>query len=94
MLELQELLVKAGYVDDYEAQNGQGTRLEQRMQKAVEVFYEYILNQNSEFISPQTSDLVYAAVPAHEGSQSKPRSTLERQNQINAGTLAGILVGA
>lgn len=42
MLELQELLVKGGFVDPKEAI--MVTDKAERMERAVDVFYEYVLN--------------------------------------------------
>ena len=53
MLELQEMLVKGGYLDPHEALVGQHDSLERRMERASTVFYELALNFNPELLSPQ-----------------------------------------
>ena len=45
LLELQELLVKSGYVDPTEALRATGEEsVESRMERAANVFYDYVLN--------------------------------------------------
>jgi hypothetical protein len=64
LLELQELLVKAGYVDPNEAAAVSALAaepFEQRMQRASDVFYDYVVNYAPELMSPQYNDF-YEAV--------------------------------
>lgn len=58
MLELQELLVRAGYIDPEEAEKFSAEQpYEVRMDRAARIFYEYVQNYAPELISPQYQDL-------------------------------------
>ena len=61
MLELQEMLVKGGYLDPHEALVGQHDSLERKMERASTVFYELALNFNPELLSPQYNAFYDAA---------------------------------
>lgn len=52
MLELQELLVKGGFIDPQEALNAGPKSKEERMARAADVFYDMVLNQHNELLSP------------------------------------------
>lgn len=61
MLELQELLVKGGYMGPEEALLGAADNMEQRMDRASNVFYDLVLNQSPELLSPQYEEFYDAA---------------------------------
>jgi hypothetical protein len=53
LLELQELLVKGGYIEPEEAVSALANEpFDQRMQRAADVFYDYVLNYAPELLSP------------------------------------------
>lgn len=53
LLELQELLVKGGYLNPEEALLGKNeSDFDSRMERASQVFYDLVLTFNPEFISP------------------------------------------
>lgn len=55
LLELQELLVKGGYLDPEEATAVMALSKEpfdQRMSRAADVFYDYVINYAPELLSP------------------------------------------
>lgn len=55
LLELQELLVKGGYIEPEEAAQWSSLVSEpfdQRMQRASDVFYDYVVNYAPELLSP------------------------------------------
>ena len=57
MLELQELLVRAGYIDPEEAEKFSAEQpYEVRMERAARIFYEYVQSYAPELISPQYED--------------------------------------
>jgi hypothetical protein len=54
MLELQELLVRAGYIDPDEAKKFSSSQpYEIRMERASRIFYEYVQSNSPELMSPQ-----------------------------------------
>lgn len=62
LLELQEMLVKAGYLLPEEAEKFSSRQPQEvRMERAARIFYEYVQNCAPEFLSPQYDDLVQAA---------------------------------
>jgi len=62
MLELQELLVKGGYLNPEEAEQMLATQpYDARMDRASEIFYEYVQNYATELISPQYDKFYQAA---------------------------------
>jgi uncharacterized protein YjgD (DUF1641 family) len=65
MLELQELLVRAGYLDPTEALEGSQESIDDQMHRASEVFHDMILNHNPDILSPQI-DQFYDAATATE----------------------------
>jgi len=53
LLELQEMLVKGGYMDPDEANKALDREpFESKMERASQVFYDYVLNYAPELISP------------------------------------------
>lgn len=44
MLELQEMLVRGGYLDPNEALLGISENIEHRMERATELFYDLVVN--------------------------------------------------
>ena len=62
MLELQELLVRAGYIDPEEAENFSHQQpYSVRMDRATKIFYEYCQNYAPELMSPQYDQFIEAA---------------------------------
>lgn len=62
LLELQEMLVKAGYILPEEAEKFSSAQPHGvRMERAARIFYEYVQNCVPEFVSPQYEDFVKAA---------------------------------
>ena len=64
MLELQELLVKGGYIEPEESLSNEP--FDQRMQRAADVFYDYVINYAPELLSPQHNAYYEAAVAQGE----------------------------
>ena len=65
LLELEEMLVKGGYLEPEEAFGHKVMSKEpvdQRMQRAADVFYDYVVNYAPELLSPQHSTFFDAAV--------------------------------
>ena len=62
LLELQELLIKAGYLQPEEKGEGYNTVGALGMDAAVEVFYDYVLNYYPEALSPQYEQFYEASV--------------------------------
>lgn len=74
MLELQELLVKGGYIEPEEALRNASIVNEpfkDRMERAAEVFYDYVLNYAPELLSPQHNAFYEAAVKSKKASDKK-----------------------
>lgn len=92
LLELQELLVKGGYLEPDEAHLA-AESFEQRMNRAADVFYDYVLNYAPELISPQYSSFYEAAVNANKKGSVEQNYLQENQNIINLKTLSQSLVG-
>jgi hypothetical protein len=62
LLELQELLVKGGYIEPDEASAVLASEpFDQRMQRASDIFYDYVVNYAPELISPQYNSFYEAA---------------------------------
>ena len=76
MLELQELLIKAGYLQpDEQVVNEQVQVGALGMDAAVEVFYDLVLNYHPEALSPQYDDF-YEAVMEEPKSRNKPAAAI------------------
>jgi hypothetical protein len=59
MLELEELLVRAGYIDPDEADLGKSdSAFCERMERASKIFYDYSTSYFPELISPQYNLLI------------------------------------
>lgn len=103
MLELQEMLVKGGYLDPHEALIGQHDSVERRMQRASQVFYEMALSYSTELLSPQYNSFYEAAVESPSSTLGKTYTTSQGQttqsnsnedhNSMSIGPLSDILVG-
>jgi hypothetical protein len=71
MLEIQELLVKGGYLSPDEADKMSARHPHKvRMERAAEIFYDYVQNYAPELVSPQYDEIFDAA-----------QSTLKSRNQ-------------
>ena len=80
LLELQELLVKGGYVEPDEALSVLTTEpFDKRMQRASDIFYDYVLNYAPELISPQYNSFIEAA------SKSLPK-----RGELDPATIKGV----
>jgi hypothetical protein len=94
MLELQEMLVKGGYLDPHEALVGQHDSIERRMERASSVFYEMALSFNPELLSPQYNAFYDAATGKSQKREDQTTvSNNENHNAISLGHLSDILVG-
>ncbi len=65
LLELQELLVKGGYISPQELASQESISNEpfpDRMSRAASVFYDYVLNYAPELLSPQHNSFYEAAM--------------------------------
>lgn len=79
LLELQELLVKGGYMEPEEAV--QWTTLVQepfdsRMNRASDVFYDYVVNYAPELLSPQYASFFEAAKQVSEGKEGSSQQKI------------------
>lgn len=62
LLELEELLVKGGYLEPEEASVLFNEPLDERMQRAADVFYDYVVNYAPELLSPQHQTFYETAI--------------------------------
>lgn len=92
MLELQEMLVKGGYLDPHEALVGQHDSVERRMERASSVFYEMALSFNPELLSPQYNAF-YDAATSKPADDQTTVTTIENHNDMSLGNVSDILVG-
>ena len=98
ILELQEMLVKAGYLDPEEAQKHLAQEsFENKMDRAANVFYDYVQNYAPEMLSPQHEAYYQAAQDSIKNTtQEKPSTDIfktEFHDAMNIGTLSQALVG-
>lgn len=95
LLELQELLVKGGYVEPDEALSVMTNEpFDQRMQRASDIFYDYVVNYAPELISPQYNSFFEAASKSlPKKGDLDPTIIKENQNVISLSTLSQTLVG-
>jgi len=95
LLELQELLVKGGYVEPDEALSVMTNEpFDQRMQRASDIFYDYVVNYAPELISPQYNSFFEAASKSlPKKGELDPTIIKENQNVISLSTLSQTLVG-
>ena len=101
LLELQELLVKGGYMEPEEAASSVLSQepFDQRMQRAADVFYDYVVNYAPELLSPQHSTFYETAVNTDSTIKTKTFGASninyleENQNLISLKTLSQTLVG-
>ena len=96
LLELQEMLVRAGYVDPEEAEKFSSAQPQEvRMERASRIFYEYVQNFAPELISPQSEQFVEAA-RASVDERAPPKQTVpldETHDKISLASLSQSLVG-
>ena len=86
------MLVKGGYLHPDEVLSTDNEeRLSNRMKKASQVFYDMMINENPELISPQHQAFYDAAV--NNGTQDSDVTLLETHNDFNLRTLSNVLVG-
>ena len=101
LLELQELLVKGGYLEPEEAASSVLSQepFDQRMQRASDVFYDYVVNYAPELLSPQHNNFYETSINIDEASKDQVRNLSgtnyleENQNIISLKTLSQALVG-
>lgn len=96
LLELQELMVKAGYINPEEAEKFSAAQpYEVRMDRASRIFYDYVQNYAPELISPQYEDFIKSAESSIDArTQSKKKLNLEElHDKISLGSLSQSLIG-
>lgn len=96
MLELEELLVKGGYIEPEETSALINEPFDQRMQRAADVFYDYVVNYAPELLSPQHQAFYETAVnidPKLSPAKTETNYLEENQNVINLKSLSQALVG-
>ena len=82
LLELQELLVKGGYIEPDEASAVTALASEpfdKRMQRASDIFYDYVVNYAPELISPQYNSF-YEAASKSLPKKAEIEPTLVKEN--------------
>lgn len=78
LLELQELLVKGGYIDPEEANSFLSNEsFDSRMQRASDVFYDYVQNYAPELLSPQHNSFFEAVTKKSLASSGKETDYLK-----------------
>lgn len=91
MLELQEMLVRGGYMDPNEALLGVSDNIEHRMERASQLFYDLVVNQQPDLLSPQYDQFYDAAT---RGNQRPPTDMLtENHNDLTLRYISDSLVG-
>ncbi|CDW84758.1 UNKNOWN [Stylonychia lemnae] len=98
ILELQELLVRAGYLDPEEAlKHFSQEPFENRMERAASVFYDYVINYAPEMLSPQHEAFYQAAQESIKNSNGEQKSNdhylTELHDAMNLGTLSQAFAG-
>ena len=91
ILELQELLVKGGYLNPDEALEGPAESIDAQMQRASEVFHDIVLQHSPELLSPQI-DQISKSVKVKDNTE-KLVENQEIHNDLQLGNLSEILVG-
>lgn len=98
-LELQELMVKGGYLNPEEAnKNLAAVPFNERMEAASQIFYELSSDYAPESLSPQHEALYEAAVEANqaqfaEPAKHSPIDLSESSNKLNLRTLSRSVAG-
>lgn len=96
MLELQELLVRAGYVEPEEAEKFSASQpYDARMDRAAKIFYEYCQSYAPELISPQYDQFYEAAKESVDSSKLKTEALKldEQHDRISLSSLSQALIG-
>ena len=94
LLELQELLLKAGYLQpDEKVVNQNVTTGVLGMDAAVEVFYDLVLNYHPDALSPQYNTFYEAAVSNSGAKKSKKAPQGDRHAQMTLQALSSTLIG-
>jgi hypothetical protein len=96
LLELQELLVKGGFIEPEETSALSQEPFDSRMQRAADVFYDYVVNYAPELLSPQHQTFYETAVkidPKIAPEKSETNYLEENQNMISLRTLSQALIG-
>lgn len=96
MLELQELLVRAGYIEPEEAEKFSASQpYEARMERAAKIFYEYCQSYAPELISPQYDQFYEASRETISSSKAKkdPFKLDEQHDRISLSSLSQTLIG-
>ena len=82
LLELQEMLVKGGYLGHEEAlQHLANEPFERRMERAANVFYDYVVNYTPEVISPQHEEFYNAAQDSIAASNTRQANINDLMNE-------------
>lgn len=94
LLELQEMLIKAGYLHPEEQLVNEDVQVGALgMDSAVEVFYDLVLNYHPEVLSPQYDSFYDAATDTKPSSKEVAASKGDRHASLNMHTLSSTLVG-
>lgn len=96
LLELQEMLVKGGYLEPAEAsQHLAQEAFEDRMTRAADVFYDYVLNYAPELVSPQHNQFYEAAVKSQPQMDAAEQERYQKENfnDLTIGTMSQTLIG-
>lgn len=99
--ELQELLVKGNYITPDELMFSQKhtdkfvANMDFRMERASEIFYEYVRDHHPEFLSPQHEKFIDAAVAGTVTPEANTDNYTmqETNNKLSLKSLSSILVG-
>ena len=96
LLELQELMVRAGYINPEEAEKFSAAQpYDARMERASRIFYDYVQNYAPELVSPQYEDFFKSAQDsiAARSQNKKPLNLDEMHDKISLGSLSQSLIG-
>lgn len=77
LYELQDLMIRAGYINPEEAKNLPESSYDSRMERASEIFYDYVQNYAPELMSPQYQGFFDAS------EESKTNRGLNEEVSIN-----------
>jgi hypothetical protein len=89
------MLVKGGFLDPEEASKQLANEsFDSKMERAADVFYDYVVNFSPELLSPQHNRFYDAAIKSIPQKPSQADKLIkENQNAINIGTLSETIVG-
>lgn len=94
LLELQEMLIKAGYLHPDEQMVNEDVQVGALgMDSAVEVFYDLVLNYHPEVLSPQYDNFYDAATDVKMSPKEFGAAKGDRYANMNIHTLSSTLIG-